>query len=481
MLRTVVGLMAAVALPVAGGTVNVLSLGVKNDGSEDVSAIVNAATESDALFFPAGVYRVAKPIWLRHSIAGEGYARVPNVDSTRTWFVSDIDCADGSTGVLNFSGRAQVDVERIAIKCHSVECGISVTGCVQGTYAFISQVGIYDARATGVKVVGRGSRPIFIQDLTVFSPRAHADLSVGVSIAGAADCRLSNVEVMGMRIGLELRNGHTYGDNLHLWTGCMAGSDNGTWWKGTRGILLGEGANFSASQVYPDTSYYSVEQEGEGGCCELSNVMYWEDGSIKVAPERTGAFYHRAPGSTARFIVHGGMIGLAGNDANPGWMKKLYAPEAEIRGVVVLSEYSISTNNIDLLCFGRELPDYEERYAERGWCKAADILAAARTGSCAGVLALGDGAAWRVTFVKETEGMTEVGVVSLNKLCAAHKVKTSEREGVVKAYVLNETAAEMSVRFTTIYMGDRFRPVDHGSLRTHGPRKSRCHEVLESL
>ena len=479
--RMIVGLMAAVALPVVGGTVNVLSLGAKNDGTEDVSAIVNAATEKDALFFPAGLYKVAKPLWLKHGICGEGYSRSNRVDPSRTWFISDIDCADGSVGIVNFSGNVQVGVERIAMKCRSAECGISITGCVQNTYTFISQVGVYDGRATGVKVVGRGSRPVFIQDFTMWGATGHPEDSVGITIKGPCDCRLSNVEIMGTRIGLEALNGHTYGDNLHLWTGCMGGRDNGTWWKGTRGLVLGEGSHFSGSQIYPDTSYYAIEQLGKGGCCEISNLMYWEDESIKVAPEKTGEFYHREPGSTAKLVVNGGLIGVVGTDENPCWMKKVYAPEAEVRGVVVESEYAISTNNIDRLCFGRELPDYEERYAERGWCKAADILAAARTGSCAGVLALGDGAAWRITFVKAAEGETEVGIMPLNKLCAAHKVKMSEREGVVKAYVLNETAAEMSVRFTTIYMGDRFRPVDHGSLRTHGPRKSRCHEVLESL
>ena len=36
--------------------INVLTLGAKNDGSADVSAIVNANTARGALLFPAGVY-----------------------------------------------------------------------------------------------------------------------------------------------------------------------------------------------------------------------------------------------------------------------------------------------------------------------------------------------------------------------------------------------------------------------------------------
>lgn len=47
------------ALCAAGTVIDVTTLGVKNDGSEDVSAIVNAATERAALYFPAGVYKVS--------------------------------------------------------------------------------------------------------------------------------------------------------------------------------------------------------------------------------------------------------------------------------------------------------------------------------------------------------------------------------------------------------------------------------------
>ena len=60
----------------AGGTIDVVSLGAKNDGSEDVSAIVNANTAKGALFFPAGIYKVSHPLVLKNSIFGEGYSRL---------------------------------------------------------------------------------------------------------------------------------------------------------------------------------------------------------------------------------------------------------------------------------------------------------------------------------------------------------------------------------------------------------------------
>ena len=57
-------------------TINVLSLGAKNDGSADVSAIVNANTAKGALLFPAGIYKVAHPLVLKNPIRGEGHAHV---------------------------------------------------------------------------------------------------------------------------------------------------------------------------------------------------------------------------------------------------------------------------------------------------------------------------------------------------------------------------------------------------------------------
>ena len=59
--------------------INVLTLGAKNDGSADVSAIVNANTAKGALFFPAGIYKVVQPLLLKNPIRGEGYARISNV------------------------------------------------------------------------------------------------------------------------------------------------------------------------------------------------------------------------------------------------------------------------------------------------------------------------------------------------------------------------------------------------------------------
>ena len=113
-LRASVALIAlALSLPTAAASINVLDLGAKNDGSEDVSAIVNANTEKGALFFPAGIYKVSQPLVLKNPIRGEGYSRTRKESASRTWLVSDIACTNGAVGVIEFGGDCPMNVENL--------------------------------------------------------------------------------------------------------------------------------------------------------------------------------------------------------------------------------------------------------------------------------------------------------------------------------------------------------------------------------
>ena len=277
-------------------TINVLALGAKNDGSADVSAIVNANTAKSALFFPAGIYKVSQPLLLKNSIRGEGYARLPRVDATRTWFVSEIACTNGAVGVIELDGASgvPVNVENLSIKCASRECGIRIGGGRRVPYTLIDKVGVFGVGAWGLYVKGGGSRAVFAGNMTIWGtttdPTARA---VGIRVEGAPDCRLSNIEAMGVNIGMELYNGHTYGDNMHLWTGVM-GQHEPTWWNDTRGIVLGPCAHFTGSEIYPDTCYYAFDMKDASSLCEIMNVMYWEDNSVKSVKNRTGDFLHFA-------------------------------------------------------------------------------------------------------------------------------------------------------------------------------------------
>ena len=464
-------------------TINVLSLGAKNDGSADVSAIVNANTAKGALFFPAGIYKVAHPLVLKNSIRGEGYARLPRVDATRTWFVSEIACTNGAVGVIELDGvtGVPVNVENLSIKCASRECGIRIGGGRRVPYTLIDKVGVFGVGAWGLYVKGGGSRAVFAGNMTIWGtttdPTARA---VGIRVEGAPDCRLSNIEAMGVNVGMELYNGHTYGDNMHLWTGVM-GAHEPSWWYDTRGIVLGPIAHFTGSEIYPDTCYHAFDMKDASSLCEIMNVMYWEDNSVKSVKNRTGDFLHFADAQRpGKLVLNGGLIGVGGNDAHPGATAKHYMPKAVVRDVILKSDYAIKGANIDRLCLGRNLPDYTVRYADKGWCKVADIFTVAKTGACEGILTLDGGAAWRLSAAKGASGRTDFAAKPLNPLCEGREVRSVEEDGVLKVFVLCQDATPMSARFATEYMCDYFRPLDHASLRSKRGN-SRHRDVRETL
>ena len=471
----------AVSASAAAEVIDVTTIGAKRDGSADVSAIVNSNTHRGALFFPAGIYKVDRPLVLRNPIRGEGYSRSSNVDGSRTWLVSGIACTNGAEGVLEFGGDTPMNVENLNVMCNSRECGIRVADCRQGTYTFIDKVGIFNCAAWGVYVKGRGSRPIFMGNMTIFGSReAHGARATGIRLDGMADCRLSNIEIMGVGTGLELMAGHTYGDNIHLWTGAMGKREPG-WWKGTRGVVIGRSAHFTGSEIYPDTCYLAFDMLGTGSFCEIRNIMVWEDKSVDGEADRAGSFVRYAdPRNPGKLSIVGGLVGLRGKDASPGGVSRLYSPMTDVRDVVLQSDYDIVGENIDLLCLGRNLPDYTVNYADRGWCKVADVFTVAKTGSCVGVLTLDDGASWRLSFAKGTDGRTGMSVAPLNAMCDGRKIAGIEERGIFKVYVCCRDEEPVSARFVTESMCDRFRPLDHGSLRARSGAP-RWRDVRETL
>lgn len=448
-------------------SVDVTTLGAKNDGSADVSAIVNVATERLSLYFPAGVYKVAQPLRLKNSIRGDGFSRLSDVRSNQTWLVAAFAPGQTASGVIEVGRDVRATVENLSIRCQEGVDGIRVADCTQGNSLYFSRLGIFGVSTCGLFVEGHGSRPVFVGDLTVWGEPCAMTRSVGVRLAGVCDCRLANVEVMGTAVGIEALNGHTYGDNLHLWTGFLGRKRDPTaWWTQTRGIVLGQGSNFAGSNVYPDTSYYAVEMRGRGAICEIGNVMYWEDGSVRSVKDRAGAFLCPDAAGDGRLIVHGGLVGVTGTDANPGAMSRVYSPRQTFSGVMMKCAYSIAPKNIDRLCLGGDLPDYSVSYRTNGFCKVADILTPAKTGACEANVVRDDGAVWRVGVVK-TANDVDVQVRPLNVLGTEADVKTVVLYDHVKVFLRASApeGREWTARVTTVLMGDYCRPVDHGSLR----------------
>ena len=258
--------------------INVLELGVKNDGSEDISKIVNEATKQSALFFPPGIYKVEQPIHLENSIFGSGYGRTGRAKET-TKFVSGIKSNENNIGVFNVPSGLPLQIENITIVCSGKESGIHVPECKQSNGLFFDRIAIYGVRGYGIYVKGAGSRPVFLNNITIIGALGFPEGSTGIWL-DTADNRLSNIEVMGCQIALELHKGFNYGSNLHLWTGCLDGKDNGKWWRGTRSVVLDNGAIFNVSNIYPDTSFYAFESRNKKCAFHISNLFYFEENHI---------------------------------------------------------------------------------------------------------------------------------------------------------------------------------------------------------
>ena len=466
----------AVSNPVAVqevvGCVDVTTLGVKNDGSADVSEIVNVATKTSALYFPPGRYLVEKPLVLCHSVYGKGFSRCsdkaagcPELDATRTWFISRLACTNGSVAIMSFGEKRNVNVEEVNFMCKSAETAIRVLPGKPGNYVFLSKIGIYQLGGTGISIECGGSRPVFVQDISIWgSNKKYYEGSRGI-LLHAWDCRLINIEVMAAQIGLEVHAGYTYGENLHLWTGCMAKEgDKVAWWKGTRGIRLASNSSFVGSNVYPDTCYYPFEFLGEHCIADLRGVMYWDDRSEYGCEDRNGALLKCDSGVDPCLKIDGGFWGVCGSDADPHWMKYLYQPKAEIRNVTVRSQMDVKGANLDTLCMNTDLPDYRVDYATNGWCKVAEVFTVEKSGSCEGTLTLDDGAAWTVSVLKLPDAAATLEVRPLNPLCAGRTFRAVPGDGTLKVFF--RSGAPFSGRFVTTRMTSRVRPVDWGHLHT---------------
>ena len=470
MKKTMMVLAACCVGACAYGALNVLTLGAKNDGSADVSAIVNAHTVSNALFFPAGFYRVERPLVIKNAIFGEGYARTPfkkdvRTPDGRTWFLSALNDTSGTKrAVIEVASGVRMNVEKLNVMCAGYEGGIFVNS---GTYTLISQVGIFGLKGIGINVPRGGSRMAFVQDVTIFGSGGWPEGSTGL-VVGPPDCRLTNIEVMGAQIGLRVNGGYAYGDNLHLWTGCIRDcKDNGRWWQGTRGIVLGKNGTFTGSRIYPDTSFYALEQLDVDGHFDLYQVLYYDDGTEKGSTSLAGAFFHGPEGCVAP-TIRGGVVAVCGSPAKPRGMAKLYTPGGKISNVKIRCDYPLAAKHLDRLCFGDELPVYEVHYKDKGFCKIADVFTEPPTGFCAARLTMDDGAAWRMDVLKGKDGKVVFTYKAGNALCGERRLVAREDDGMLRIYVESQTEKPWKAKFTTLEMCERFRPVDHANLVTHG-------------
>lgn len=272
--------------------INVLTLGVKNDGSEDISAIVNEATISHSLYFPAGIYRIDNPLYIVNSIYGCGYNRRFYEDSTFTTFVSNIDTDTNDVSVINVVGQGSnsnmhtcINVCNVFIKLNSDENGIKIATSDKEDL-FIKEVNVCNIRnAYGIWVnpTSETSRVVFVDNCTLYGSYDYVS-SVGIVIdLNAWDCRITNTEIMGVQKGLWQKTSLVYMSDTHIWCGCRSNADNDDWWANTVCIDCSNGIDAPVSlvgtNVYLDSAYHYIET-WRGNSLSFNNMIAWMDGSM---------------------------------------------------------------------------------------------------------------------------------------------------------------------------------------------------------
>lgn len=476
--------------------VSVLTLGVKNDGSEDVSEIVNRYTKETALYFPAGQYKVCQPLVIENPIFGAGYARGPQADAGHTWLISEIAHEDTDplheTGVIRFGGSGHFTVENLNIRCHSHECGIYINPCVQSTATFVNKVGIYNMRGYGLlatkgpETPGFASRPLFLQNMTIFGTADYPYPCVGIQLDDRiGDNRFANIEIMGTRIGVVQEASFVYATNMHIWTGCLGQKDNDQWWETTRSIVLGHGdANFLGDNIYVDTSYVLLEFRSPRNMLSINNFMSWEDGSIQGCTKRDAKLFKIPDGSTEypNINLTNGMIYVSGDNEHPGRLNDVTAPcpNARIQNVRILSNYSLNADTWRRHSFLRcDTPVYSGVVPASDadqYVRIAAIVQEA-SGSCELTYTADNGD--RADFTLATKGTVTKLLMKKGIFCDAEFYDKFEQKFCTLYVKVPANSPELHYTVKTNCASEYYFPLDLGLLKNH-PAFTAKTEILSS-
>lgn len=293
---------------------NILFLGAKNDGSEDIGAIINQYTDRYALYIPDGIYKVSTPIILRNSLYGSGYLRDFNPEN-KNQVVLKSELSNGAL-ITVAEDANHLNIENIALYLNGEENGIDIKLKTRASRLAFNNIGIFNLSGVGINSVPEivVSRLIFMNDITIFG-KAFAN-SIGIVLnSNSADSRLSNIEIMGTKYGMNLYT-MIYGDNIHIWTGCMAGHDENDWWAETRGIQLCSPNHVFFNNLYLDSNFIPFVFFGKG-VIQVTNFIYWEDESMNGCSRSDGSFmWISNVENKTQLILHSGVINTAARMEN---------------------------------------------------------------------------------------------------------------------------------------------------------------------
>ena len=264
------------------GFQNAIELGCKNDGTEDISAIINNYDWSKGLYFPQGEYLVSEPLVINGSIVGAGSGHRSKVKKGNgTTFICNANkglyiptYSSGHFDIRDIEVRMKVDGNAIDFDCNILKTtihfqNISITELRNG-------YGLYVHTSKGFS-----SNPCYIDGITVVSDFAGIYSNVGIYAGdNIGDVRITNVLTLGCQKGIHISSSSWIIDNLHLWCGAVISLGavyTSEWANNTCCLEFGNVNQISIGKIYTDTCAKAISINGESACVHINDWIHWDD------------------------------------------------------------------------------------------------------------------------------------------------------------------------------------------------------------
>ena len=264
--------------------VNIVARGAKDDGSEDVSALINQITETHDIYIPAGRFLITSPIRPKHSIIGAGAVRV---SSGITELVASF--TSTTQGVIEIDADNDTE-ESILLKGFCIDCtnfngyGINYQPS-RRILTEIDSVTVHQNKNTAFNIAPtyNFSRPVYMHNISIDSGGGN-----GIYFSSnAGDCVATDLEIMYAPTAikadgwlLRLANTHLYAGVRHADT--QAALDEA--WTTSRGVDAS--GIVIAENVYIDSFFVNWIQRALFS--NIGNMVSWYDTWMQDASSSDG-------------------------------------------------------------------------------------------------------------------------------------------------------------------------------------------------
>lgn len=296
---------------------------LKKDGTDDITATINTHTKNEALFIPAGTYKVSAPLQLKHSLYGAGSSRDPARGTSDTILQYTANPTSfGSQGVITVSGddvTGNIVIANLDITCNGMIGGIVFT-TNKYTDNSIYNVSINKVKSYGVYLQPNNStlnRYCYMDNVMVWGFSDNTPVERWTDSVAffwgdkAPDCECNNLVNMVCQVGFDCRT-DVYGCNWTSYTGIPSGGTGGadanTWWNNSIACKVTNN-DIHVTNFYADTCRYGFVFDGPGkAAAYINNLIYTCDDGTATTETGYAAVALIGSSPNPQFIVNGGII-----------------------------------------------------------------------------------------------------------------------------------------------------------------------------